>query len=411
MNGNPFIFGRPVTGENFCNREEEIETAIGFLKNLQSFSIVGERRTGKTSFLIHILSEEILKEHRIDPEKYIIVHINMGGLYEITKEGFIAAIVERIEKQTQIDLESENVFDKLKAYAEKLASNGKNLVIALDEFEAIKPILDENFSHWLRFIFQSQNVMAITASQTTVGNLKKIEDMISPLFNIFGNLFLRVFSRVETENMIKKMFQRGKMQFERKEISFLTDLSGGNPYLVQLVGHYYYEEKKKKKEIVPEKFQDSMLHQAKNQFEGYWNHLAEDERECLLHSESRDDVICYNLEKKGYLIKENGEWKVSSKLFERFLQMKKEELGFREKKEKYPFTTLMAISAIVISIVLSISIFMDFILKPIPNVFIAITIIIIIIFALVIPLLYLLKNMLKHHLKSWLKYLPRRGPK
>ncbi len=411
MNGNPFIFGRPVTGENFCNREEEIETAIGFLKNLQSFSIVGERRTGKTSFLIHILSEEILKEHRIDPEKYIIVHINMGGLYEITKEGFIAAIVERIEKQAQIDLESENVFDKLKAYAEKLASNGKNLVIALDEFEAIKPILDENFSHWLRFIFQSQNVMAITASQTTVGNLKKTEDMISPLFNIFGNLFLRVFSRIETENMIKKMFQRGKMQLKRKEISFLTDLSGGNPYLVQLVGHYYYEEKKKNKEIAPEKFQDSMLHQAKNQFEGYWNHLVEDERECLLHSESRDDVICYNLEKKGYLIKENGEWKVFSKLFERFLHMKKEEMGIKEKKEKYPFTTLMAISAIVISIVLSISIFMDFILKPIPNAFIAIIIIIIIIFALVIPLLYLLKNVLKHHLKSWLKYLLRRGLK
>jgi AcrR family transcriptional regulator len=392
MNGNPFIFGKPVPDEDFYNREEETEVAIGFLKKLQSFSIVGERRIGKTSFLIHILSRKILEEKGVDPDKYVLVHINVGGMHEVTIDALIQSIVEKITEQTQIDLECEDIFEKLVACVGKLASDERNLVIALDEFEAISPILDDHFSHWLRSLFQKPNMMAITATQTTVGNLGKGQDMISPLFNIFANIFLKPFSEKDTEDMINEMFQRGHIEIGNEEVSFLSDLSGGNPYLIQLLGYYYYEEKKKGREIDQQGFQDTMMDYVTDQFEGYWNHLEKDEREFLLRLESQDDWVGYVLERKGFLKGENEELKVHSRLFERFLQMKRKEMTHedeKKKKERYPFAKIMSISALLIMIVISLSMFVNFAKSTLSVVFIAIPIILITILVLCVPFSYI----------------------
>lgn len=358
MSENPFNFSNPVEGEDFYNRIKEIETAIGFIKKLQSFSVVGERRIGKTSFLNYIFSEELLKKYEINSEEYIIIHFNMGELYEKTKDVLIKTIVEEIKKQIQIEIDTENIFEKLNAYVARLASDGKKLVIALDEFEVIEPILDGNFSHWLRSIFEKPYVMAITSSQSTVGEIGP-SGKASPLFNIFGNLFLGLFSRKETENMINEMFQKGGMKLEKEEISFPVDLSGGNPYLVQLIGYYYYEEKEKKRKIIPEEFMDSMLLYAKDQFEGYWNHLTEEERECLLNPDNMKDRICRILERKGYLKRENGKWKVFSELFGEFLCTKKKtkesiSKGFIVRKYgKWSVSGIEILGAAVVVVILS----------------------------------------------------------
>jgi len=187
MNKNPFIFGKPVESDRFYNREEEIETSIGFIKSLQNFSVVGERRIGKTSFLKHLLSRKTLANYGIDPEQYIAVYCAIDSLYEIKKDILIMTIVEKIEKYIQVEVESADVFEKLRALIENLALNGKNLIIALDELEIIAPLLDD-FSHWLRSIFQSGNVVAITASRTTVAKLSP--DSAASLSSIFLAILL-----------------------------------------------------------------------------------------------------------------------------------------------------------------------------------------------------------------------------
>ncbi|MGD2246778.1 MAG: AAA-like domain-containing protein [Candidatus Methanofastidiosia archaeon] len=424
MNENPFNFSKPVRGDNFFNREKEVDTAMGFLKKLQSFSIVGERRIGKTSFLDYILSEDVLKEYNIDPDAYILVYFNMGNLYDINKKIFIEAIVKKIEKQTKIKIKSIDIFEKFSVLVDKLAPNGKNLVIALDEVEIIEPILDVNFSHWLRAIFQRQNAMAITASQKTVGGIDP-NSLSSPLFNIFGNLFLGLFEREETENMIKGMFQRGEINLKKDEIDFLADLSGGNPYLIQFLGFHYYE-KRINNRVMKSKFRDEMLYHLEDQFNGYWNHLTEKEREFLSKiTKSENDRLAYILERKGFLISKEGKMGMFSPLFEKFVEtkiqsndlqpetkVKKEEVKkLEEKKEKFSFAALMAISALFIAILLSISTLMDYISKSIPKTIIIFLIAFIIFFILIVPLLYLLKNRFKCFLKSWLKYFPRRRSK
>lgn len=324
----------PVKDDKFYNREEETAEAVGYIRSLQCFSVIGERRIGKTSFLLHILSIKTLLRHEIGPEDYVIVYLNMSSLHEITKDAFIGAIVERIKKQARVKVGHMNIFDTLKTLVEKLASNNKNLIIALDEFETIVPILGD-LSYWLRFIFQSQNVVAITASQTTIGALCS-DSSASPLFNIFGNITLGLFSEEETKTMIEDMFHEGGKGLKDDEVSFLANLAGGNPWLIQLLGFHYYNKKMTKDE-----FENKMLDQARDVFGGYWEHLSEEEKEFLLNVEtSNNERIGYDLEKRGLIIGEEGRWRIFSKLFQKFLKKveKKEEIQkskeIEKKKEK-----------------------------------------------------------------------------
>lgn len=313
MNKNPFEFSKPVENSGFYNRKENVEEAIAYIKSMQSFSIVGQRRFGKTSFLNYILSEEILAKYGINPKEIIVINLGLDSLHEITENAFIGAIVEEIEEQIQVEIESNNVFKKLEILVENLAMNDKKLIIALDEFEIIEPIL-ESFSYWLRYIFQKKGIAAITASQIRIGELS-LAGTPSPLFNIFCNLTLGLFSREETENMIQDMFQSGEKELKKDEISFLADLSGGNPFLIQVVGFHYYLKRLNKSE-----FKEMIIDQVKDIFTGYWKHLSEEEKEFILDIEnSKNDGIAYKLRKKGFIMKEDGKWKIFSPLFEEFI--------------------------------------------------------------------------------------------
>ncbi len=354
MNSNPFNFSRPVKGEDFYNREKDIETAIGFIKGSQCFSVIGERRIGKTSFLQHILSEEMLKKHEVDTEKYIVVYLSVGSILNISKDRFIEKIVEKVEERTEIEIESENIFEKFEKYIEALDKKGIVLIMALDEFETISSILDYHFSYWLRSIFEKENVIAITASRVTIREISE-EGMASPLFNIFGSVFLGFFSRNDTESMIKKMFEKGSIYLGQDEISFLADLSGGNPYFVQYLGYYFYDEKKnkKKEKVNHNDFERKMLDHLNPQFEDYWKYLAEEEKKYLLDPKNVDNSIEYILKRKGFLIEEKRALKVFSKLFKEFLEKKSENIL---KREKSPFI-FMSIYAVIMSLILFLSVF------------------------------------------------------
>jgi AAA+ ATPase superfamily predicted ATPase len=48
---NPFLFGKIVTGEHFCNREKEKHLLEENLKGGQSIVVISPRRMGKSSLL------------------------------------------------------------------------------------------------------------------------------------------------------------------------------------------------------------------------------------------------------------------------------------------------------------------------------------------------------------------------
>jgi hypothetical protein len=322
MSENPFNFARPAKGDNFYNRGEETKEAFGFIRSSQSFSVIGERRIGKTSFLEHILSEEVFKKNEMNFNKYIIICISLGSLPEISQEALARAIIDDLKENIEVGTQSEDVLEELDQWVKELAFKKKKLILALDEFEIAENIIDCHFSYRLKSILEHSSLFAITASRNTVAEISP-NGKASPLFNVFGNLFLSLFSKEETEEMIYNMFSRGDMKIEEEEISYLTELSGRNPYLIQYLGFNYYEEREKIGRVDQIEFESRMSSHLKNYFENCWKHLPDNEKKFLVSPKGTDSPIGYILKRKGYLIEENGRWKIPSMLWDDFVQEKK----------------------------------------------------------------------------------------
>jgi len=326
MNRNPFCFDRPALGEDFYDRKGKIEEAVGLIKKPHCFSIIGEEGIGKTSFLKRIISKEVLETYGIDLEQYILVYFNIGKLHRVTEEKFVEAIYRKLSEYCDSEIESKDLFEEFTHLLDRLTSDGKKVVIALDEFENAKSILGGDFSHWLRNAFQKQNVMAITASHRTVAELEEPQSKWSPLFNIFINLSLGFFKEEESQKMITEMFGKRGLSLSTEEISFLKELSGGNPYLIQLLGNYFYKKKKKETEIDFQRFKNEMLYRAKDHFEWCWNSLRDEERRCIEKVRKGDcdfdSQVENKMKERGYLVEKDNKLYLFSELFLLFVDEK-----------------------------------------------------------------------------------------
>jgi AAA+ ATPase superfamily predicted ATPase len=54
---NPFTHSRVVTGDAFCNRQQELKDLAYYVQNNQPVLIYSHRRTGKTSLIFELMGD------------------------------------------------------------------------------------------------------------------------------------------------------------------------------------------------------------------------------------------------------------------------------------------------------------------------------------------------------------------
>jgi predicted AAA+ superfamily ATPase len=97
---NPYFHRGPIRKpEHFFGRTQEVTNTLSLLKNNQSVSIVGPRRMGKTSFLLHIAQPEVMARHGLSPDEHIFIFIDGEGLSGLDQAGFYRVILEETEDQ------------------------------------------------------------------------------------------------------------------------------------------------------------------------------------------------------------------------------------------------------------------------------------------------------------------------
>lgn len=363
----PFNVGKPVKGKDFYNRDSDIKKAIEYIKGNQCFSVTGERRIGKSSFLGHLLSENVMKKYELNPNNFILLYINISKI-QGCEEDFLNDIIQKLKNYVLVEISpDENPIEKeelrklFERYVDHFSSLNKVIILALDEFEMALESYDDNFQYWLRAILQEkEKIMAIIASHK-FSRHDTTAPTASPLLNIFVNLQLGLFSEEESRKMIIELFKKGGMDLEEAEISQLYRLSGGNPYFIQFIGMHYYERKIQKNKIIFEKFKNGMLIETEQQFESYWNNLNKNEQIYLINLVSKNiesnDYIENILQKRGFI--DNNT--VFSDLFAEFIKTKIESKKpkkegiivkvrkfFNKKVLKCIFFSFIAIAALII---------------------------------------------------------------
>ncbi|MCP4351728.1 MAG: ATP-binding protein [Desulfobacterales bacterium] len=160
---NPFGTKKPVSGKSFIGRERLLREINNLLNRNECISMVGERRTGKTSILHHIL--ELKKQQHTSYHDYIFVFFDFHDKSYSKESGvWISILSELLKEIERLELEKKyllELLDSLKtgefedSFSDDLAdllinygSMGWKFCFLFDEFEKTVNMFDIVLRFW-----------------------------------------------------------------------------------------------------------------------------------------------------------------------------------------------------------------------------------------------------------------------
>ena len=258
MLGNPFTYGNPISDpDRFFGRAREAEQIFGRLRNeeLESSSLVGDRRIGKTSLLNHLADLSVRAAHGLGPEHYTFVYADLQMVDEMTgpeqlwrrllvlmrrhcMDQRLTELLSALERDERLDTFA------LDEFFQEVDEKGQHVVFLLDEFERVTANANfgPDFYYGLRSLMMHHHVALVTSSRLELHELWRSETIkSSPFFNIFANINLRPFSHAEFLLMVSGSLSGTAVQFSELEMEQVLDLAGLHPYFLQAACWVLYE--------------------------------------------------------------------------------------------------------------------------------------------------------------------------
>jgi hypothetical protein len=258
--GNPYGHREPIRAPaDFYGRSREVGSALNLLRHLQSISLVGSRRVGKTSLLHYLSHPSVLTEYNFNLAQYIfpfidgtkLVDLSQGDIFQHllteTREGIVKAGLELdlADFPSRGPLTHTELWDALAT----ISNAGLKVVFLLDEFEGLSQnqTLDLGFYSGLRGFTGNLEVAYVTASRHSLFDLTYTEEVLgSPFFNIFSTIQLGLFNEEEARSLIEEPSHSAGMTFSEQTIAFILSLAGNHPLNLQIVCSYAFERQSRK---------------------------------------------------------------------------------------------------------------------------------------------------------------------
>jgi AAA+ ATPase superfamily predicted ATPase len=254
---NPFTYGNPISDPvRFFGRRVEVEQVYTRLLNaeFESSSIVGERRTGKTSLLNYIAHPSTASARGLDLSRYLFIYADLQMVdQKTTPTRFWARLLRRVARKVKDD---ELKAEFKQAYEQEEIDNytlddlfystderDLYFILLLDEFENVTENTNfgTDFFYGLRALAIHHNLALITASRQELITLCHSDAVrASPFFNIFANINLPAFDEGEVRAMLEQSLEGTDMRFTPVELALLFDIAGYHPYFVQVAAHFLF---------------------------------------------------------------------------------------------------------------------------------------------------------------------------
>ena len=254
----PFNYGNPIDDpERFFGRRREVEQIFSRLRNpaFESTSIVGERRTGKTSLLNFVSHPSIAAHYGLDPRTYCFCYIDLqmmdavegvSHLYQQILQRLREATPDTEIKEKIQELLAQETIDNydLDAFFDLVDDLDYHVVLLFDEFEHLSTneSIGPEVYYGLRSMAIHHNLAYLTASRKDLVDLSRTEDIrSSPFFNIFANIWLPPFSTEDVADLLKGLLASTTTQFTDHEIHEVRALSGRHPFFLQMACSFLFD--------------------------------------------------------------------------------------------------------------------------------------------------------------------------
>jgi len=226
----PFIVGKPVTGEYFIDRIEELDQIINMLSAVSSgassnIALIGLRRTGKTSLF------ENAKLRLFDLENVVPVLVNCFGIS--TKARFSKMLMQEVAQayiqKTEDHLHKDRLVSFLKRGFEEVSKQISDVDISIAEFAKFnvklrEPKADED--ELIEMALRYPQTLAETKGVCFVIMIDEFQDTFK-----WGDDFLKSFRRIiESQKRVAYAFS-GSVTTIMKDLLYRTR----SPFYRQLV--------------------------------------------------------------------------------------------------------------------------------------------------------------------------------
>ncbi|MEK7676491.1 MAG: AAA family ATPase [Verrucomicrobiota bacterium] len=225
---NPFIVGGPIVNpSDFWGREREIKFAFTRLRGMQSVSVVGERRIGKTSllhYLAHTVQERLGLAYR--PAFLDLLHPSLRS---------VSGVVAEIQRQLGLNDHAATLGGFCDRMAQLHADNVRPLIL-IDEMEVFIRLPAEfsrDFFEALRAVASIGQVALVTASRMSLQTMHAQGSLVSPLHNIMGKRELGLFTEAEAGEFVTA--PRPGLKFTRQQVGEILARGQRQPLRLQIL--------------------------------------------------------------------------------------------------------------------------------------------------------------------------------
>jgi len=323
-----YIMGPTIENpDDFYGRTYQVNHFFKMINGTRAFassSVIGIRRSGKTSFLKYIVNESIYNKNvNHESPETILVYVNLEHRIK-EEDDFYYFVLKNIQKcllakKIEINLKEDDI-DNLSSKFEKIIEatlDQTRLVILLDEFENVvhNEKFDLSFFSFLRS-FVSNSFAWITATRESLYKLFKKRNFkkdISPFLNVFDPFPINIaeLENYEAKKLIKEPARDYGVEFLENEIEEIIKLAGRLPYFLQAAANEWMKLIESK---VPEKnrFEDakfnllSSKYNISGQIEYTWDKLSSDAKDIMRlstkgnlkfekYSDPQDSLLNYGL--------------------------------------------------------------------------------------------------------------------
>ena len=334
---NPYFHRGPVRNPgHFFGRTQEVTSVLSLIKNSQSVSIVGPRRIGKSSFLLHISHPTVMAQHNLSPDDHTFVFIDCEGLNNLDQAGFYRLILEETEDQLsdrgieiELRIPETLTYRQFERALRQLNRQGLRLIYCFDEFELLSENhnLDADFFSGLRGLTARYEISYVTASQDHLLELSYAEGVLgSPFFNIFAVQRLGLLNQAEADQLIHEPAQAAGLPFSEALAGFILELVGPHPLFLNIACFHAFAWRQRiaatpaggdadnEDDIAAARYrqiQPQVLAELEGHLRYYWSKLDEQEREALATLDQvgkgeTTQVLLHRLEQRGLIVRDNG---------------------------------------------------------------------------------------------------------
>ncbi len=330
---NPFFHRGAIRRASFFHgRHNEVEQILGLLRNGQSVSLIGPRRIGKSSILLHLCRPAVREQFRLQPPQVLFVMLDcqeLGG--SPPEEVYEALLMGLVDAAGDAGLElaparQPGTYRALDRALHQISKQDIPVVVLLDEFEllAANEHLTPYFFARLRGLTTKYGLAFLTTSQRPLFAITAEEEILSsPFFNIFVTLPLGLFSHEEAVTLFDDRLKPSSISFSPDLINHLLDLVGPHPFFLHIAGYHAFQEvvdtrtRSVKMEYVTT---DEPIEIEAESHLGYlWHNLSDEEQIALALLDGPIDIM-RQLEQQCLIESNSGQYKYTGRIISRYVR-------------------------------------------------------------------------------------------